>query len=110
MNSDGSLPKNHPPLPDGTTPYGTGSGFIIRADGLMVTNYHVIENSKTIEVHLHLHDGEVVQAKVLGEDPSGDLALLQIPTDRPLPVAPLGSSASLQVGELVVAIGSPFGF
>jgi serine protease Do len=108
MNSDGSLPKNHPLLPDGTTPFGTGSGFIIRADGLMVTNYHVIENSKTIEVHLH--DGEVVQAKVLGEDPGGDLALLQIPTDRPLPVAPLGNSASLQVGELVVAIGSPFGF
>ena len=107
-DGDSALPKNHPPLPDGTTPFGTGSGFIIRADGLIVTNYHVIENSKTIEVHLH--DGDVVQAKVLGEDPSGDLALLQIPTDRPLPVAPLGSSASLQVGELVVAIGSPFGF
>jgi serine protease Do len=108
MNGDSALPKNHPPLPDSTTPFGTGSGFIIRADGLVVTNYHVIENSKTIEVHLH--DGEVVQAKVLAEDPSGDLALLQIPTDRPLPVAPLGSSANLQVGELVVAIGSPFGF
>jgi S1-C subfamily serine protease len=105
---DGDLPKNHPPLPDGTTPFGTGSGFIIRADGLIVTNYHVIENSKTIEVHLH--GGDMVQAQVLGEDPSGDLALLQIPTERPLPVAPLGNSASLQVGELVVAIGSPFGF
>jgi S1-C subfamily serine protease len=107
-DSDVSLPQNHPPLPDGTTPFGTGSGFIIRSDGLIVTNYHVIENSKTIEVRLH--DGDVVAARVLGEDPLGDLALLQIPSDAPLPVIPLGSSQNLQVGELVVAIGSPFGF
>ena len=73
-----------------------------------MTNYHVIENSKTIEVHLH--DGDFALAKVLGEDAAGDLALLQIATDHPLPVVPLGSSEALQVGEFVVAVGSPFGF
>jgi S1-C subfamily serine protease len=107
-DSDGSLPQSHPPIPEGTLPFGTGSGFILRADGLIVTNYHVIENSKRIEVHLH--DGAVVMARVLGEDPLGDLALLQIPSDGALPVIPLGSSQHLQVGEMVVAIGSPFGF
>jgi S1-C subfamily serine protease len=105
--SEGVLPKNHPPIPDDTPPFGTGSGFIIRADGLIVTNYHVIENHQAIEVYLH--DGEMVMAKVLGEDPAGDIALLQITTDHPLLVVPLGSSADLEVGEFVLAIGSPFG-
>jgi S1-C subfamily serine protease len=107
-DTETTLPKSHPPIPDGTPPFGTGSGFIIRADGLIVTNYHVIENHKTIEVHLH--NDTMALAKVLGEDPVGDLALLQIPTDRLLPVIPLGNSTALQVGEFVVAIGSPFGF
>ncbi len=107
-DGEAPLPPNHPPVPEGKPPFGTGSGFIIRADGLIVTNYHVIENSKTIEVHLH--NGDVTLAKVLGEDAAGDLALLQIATDQPLPVVPLGSSAALQVGEFVMAIGSPFGF
>ena len=107
-DSEGVLPKNHPPIPDGRPLFGTGSGFIIRADGLIVTNYHVIENHKTIEVYLQ--DGDMVMAKVLGEDPVGDIALLQIPTEQPLSVVPLGSSAALEVGEFVMAIGSPYGF
>jgi serine protease Do len=107
-DSEAALPPNHPPVPEGKPPFGTGSGFIIRADGLIVTNYHVIENSKTIEVHLH--DGDFALGKILGEDAAGDLALLQIAADHPLPVVPLGSSDALQVGEFVVAIGSPFGF
>jgi serine protease Do len=86
----------------------TGSGFIIRADGLALTNYHVIEDSKRIDVLLH--NGQETSATVLGRDPVGDLALLQIVTDTPLPVVPLGSSEALQVGEFVVAVGSPFGF
>jgi S1-C subfamily serine protease len=81
---------------------------IIRADGLLVTNEHVVEGGTSIVVHLF--DGETTTATVVGRDPVGDLALLQIATDRPLPVAPLGSSKALDVGELVVAIGSPFGF
>lgn len=103
-----ALPKNHPPVPDGGTPAVTGSGFIIRADGLVLTNHHVVEESLSIEVRLA--DGDTTTATVLGRDPAGDVALLQLATTRPLPVLPLGSSATTQVGELVLAIGSPFGF
>ena len=102
------LPKNHPSLLDDDMPAATGSGFIIRADGLVLTNHHVVEESTSIEVRLY--DGATTTATVLGRDPLGDVALLQLATTRPLPVIPLGSSAAVQVGELVVAIGSPFGF
>jgi serine protease Do len=68
----------------------------------------VIEESTSIDVRLY--DGETTTATVLGRDPLGDVALLQLATKRPLPVMPLGSSAATHVGELVVAIGSPFGF
>ena len=103
-----TLPKEHPPTTEGPPNFGTGSGFVIRSDGLMLTNYHVIENGTTIEVHFY--NGDVSIATILGKDPVGDLALLQIKTNYPLPVAPLGSSSTLKVGEFVVAIGSPFGF
>jgi serine protease Do len=106
--NEAELPKDHPPVPDDTPSFGTGSGFIIRADGLVLTNNHVIENGSSIEAQLYT--GESTTAKVLGVDPVGDLALLQLATDHPLPVVPLGSSSALKVGELVVAIGSPFGF
>ncbi len=107
-DADTALPKNHPPIPDDEMPSATGSGFIIRADGLVLTNNHVIEESTSINVHLY--DGETTTATVLGRDPLGDVALLQLATKRPLPVIPLGSSAATHIGELVVAIGSPFGF
>ncbi|MCZ6873049.1 MAG: trypsin-like peptidase domain-containing protein [bacterium] len=103
-----NLPKGHPATPDNKQPYGTGSGFIIRSDGLVLTNHHVIEKGTTIEVHFY--NGDVATATILGEDPIGDLALLQIKTKHPLPVVPLGNSSALKVGEFVVAIGSPFGF
>jgi serine protease Do len=107
-DADTTLPKNHPPIPDDEMPSTTGSGFIIRADGLVLTNNHVIEENASIDVRLY--DGETTTATVLGRDPLGDVALLQLATKRPLPVLPLGSSAATHVGELVVAIGSPFGF
>ncbi len=103
-----AVPENHPPLPEGGRRFATGSGFIIRADGLILTNDHVVEDSSHIDIHLF--NGETMPAEVLGRDPVGDLALLQITAKQALPVAPLGSSADLQVGEFVVAIGSPFGF
>jgi serine protease Do len=102
------LPQSHPPIPENTPPFSMGSGFIIRADGFVLTNYHVIEHSTRIDVQLH--NGERTTATIVGQDPVGDLALLQITTDHALPVVPLGSSANLQVGEFVVAAGSPFGF
>lgn len=100
--------KSHRRLSDDDLPVVTGSGFIIRADGLALTSYHVIEESVSIEVHLH--DGETTTATVLGRDPLGDVALLQLATQRPLPVLPLGNSTAVRLGEFVVAIGSPFGF
>jgi len=107
-DADTALPKNHPLIPDDEMPSTTGSGFIIRADGLVLTNNHVIEENTSIDIRLY--DGETTTATVLGRDPLGDVALLQVATQRSLPVVPLGSSAATHVGELVVAIGSPFGF
>src|SRR5262250_1395474 len=88
-DADTALPKNHPPIPDDEMSFATGSGFIIRADGLVLTNNHVIEESTSINVHLY--DGETTTATVLGRDPLGDVALLQLATKRSLPVVPFGS-------------------
>lgn len=101
------LPRNHPPVPDPSMPI-TGSGFIIKANGLAITNQHVVQDKE--DIHVRLSDGTHTRARVLGRDTIGDMALLQIETEYPLPVVPLGDSDALQVGEFVVAIGSPFGF
>ena len=85
----------------------TGSGIVINGDGTILTNYHVIENA--IKVSVSFEKGQTVEAKVIGTDPSNDLAVLRIPTDG-LTLHPLtlGSSGSVQVGEPVFAIGNPF--
>lgn len=102
-----NLPPNHPPVPDPSMPI-TGSGFIIKANGLAITNQHVVQDKE--EIHVRLFDGTQARAEVLGRDTIGDMALLQIETEIPLPVVPLGDSDALRVGEFVVAVGSPFGF
>src|SRR5207237_5804899 len=85
-----------------------GSGFIIRADGLVMTNNHVV--AKTDSIRVKLEDGREFDAKVLGTDPLTDLALLKLKGDvKDLPVLALGDSDSLRVGDWVVAIGNPFG-
>lgn len=84
-----------------------GSGFIIAKDGHIVTNNHVVENATDIKVSLS--DKEEFDAKVVGRDPKIDVALIKIEAPRDLPVAPLGDSDRLRVGEWVVAIGNPFG-
>jgi len=86
---------------------GAGSGFIIRGDGLIVTNNHVVEGAK--EVTVTLADKEEYPAKVVGRDPKTDIALVKIDPKRTLTVAPLGDSDGIRVGEWVVAIGNPFG-
>ena len=101
------LPPNHPPVPDPSMPI-AGSGFIIKSNGLAITNQHVVEDKE--EIYVRLFDGTQTRARVLGRDVPGDMALLQIETETPLPVVPLGDSDALRVGEFVVAIGSPFGF
>jgi serine protease Do len=86
---------------------GSGSGFIIRDDGLILTNNHVVENAKKITVTLS--DKQEYSAKVLGRDSKTDLAVLKIEATGHLPAARLGNSDALRVGDWVMAIGNPFG-
>ncbi len=84
---------------------GNGSGVIIRSEGYVLTNYHVIENADRIVLTVGVED---VDADVVGVDPSTDLAVLSI-AGGPYPAAEIGSSANLEVGQFVLAVGSPFG-
>jgi len=86
---------------------GAGSGFIISADGYVVTNNHVVDHANEIEIVLH--NGERYKAEIKGRDPKTDLALLKVETDESLPFVELGDSDSARVGEWVVAVGNPFG-
>jgi serine protease Do len=83
-----------------------GSGFIIRQDGLILTNYHVVDNAEKITVRLS--DGREFGGKVVGKDQKTDIALVKV-SAKDLSVAPLGDSDRLEVGEWVMAIGNPFG-
>lgn len=85
----------------------SGSGFILSEDGFIITNHHVIEEAKRVVVRLN--DRNEYEAEVIGSDADSDVALLKIEA-KGLPVLKLSSSSSLQVGEWVIAIGSPFGF
>ena len=85
-----------------------GSGLIISADGLILTNYHVIEDRQQPIVHLPATK-ESYWADIMGADPVSDLALLAIDAGHPLPTVRWGESARLMVGEWVVAIGNPYG-
>jgi serine protease Do len=82
------------------------SGFILRADGLIVTNRHVIVEARSVRVKLQ--DGREVPAQVIGADATTDIALLRVSAGR-LPALRLGSSDKLSVGDAVIAIGNPFG-
>lgn len=97
-------------LPGGQHEYNSqslGSGFVINADGYILTNAHVVEDSD--EIVVRLIDKREFKAKVIGSDRRSDIALLKI-NAKELPVVSLGNSSKLEVGEWVVAIGSPFGF
>ncbi|HKT06924.1 MAG TPA: trypsin-like peptidase domain-containing protein [Gemmatimonadaceae bacterium] len=86
---------------------GLGTGFIVRSDGVIVTNAHVINDAKTISVALR--DGTPYRARLVGKDETNDIAVLKIDA-RNLPVAELGNSDSLLIGEWAIAIGNPYGF
>ena len=86
---------------------GLGSGFITRADGVVITNAHVVVGATRISVALP--DGTTFPARLLGADTLNDLAVLKI-DGRNLPVVKLGNSSDLVVGEWAIAIGNPFGF
>src|SRR5689334_6391033 len=87
---------------------GAGTGFIIDADGSILTNNHVIDRAERIVVKLS--DGRTFRARTIGADPDTDIALIKIDGQSGLPVAPLGDSASLRMGEWVCAIGNPLGY
>ena len=88
----------------------TGSGFFISADGLIVTNYHVIKDASIITVSLY--DGSVYEAQLIGSDDENDIAVIKIsPTsDAKISILSFGDSDSLLVGQKVIAIGNPFGY
>jgi S1-C subfamily serine protease len=92
----------------GGTVYGTGSGFVIDTNGHIVTNNHVVAGATDIEVNFF--DGTIVRGEVVGEDPNSDLAVVQVdlPAEELHPVT-FGDSDALDIGETVLAIGSPFG-
>ena len=93
------------PMPRGGVSF--GSGFIISSDGYVLTNHHVIEGTNKVTVHLA--DRREVDARIIGSDPSTDVAVLKI-NEKNLPVLAIGDSSKLKPGQWVVAIGSPFGF
>ena len=84
-----------------------GSGFIIDASGIIVTNNHVVEGAETIEVHLQ--DDTILKAELVGRDPKTDIAVLRVKPDKALPAVGFGDSDKLRIGEWVMAIGNPFG-
>ncbi len=86
---------------------GLGSGFVVNADGTVLTNHHVVENAAQILVTLP--DGRDFEARLAGADPRTDVAVLELEGARRLPVAPLGTADGLLIGEWTVAIGNPFG-
>jgi len=92
----------------GAEQVGTGSGVIISPDGFILTNSHVVQGART--ARLTTPDGIVTEARVLGDDPDTDLALLQATASVTLPAARLGDSKTLKPGHLVIAIGNPLGF
>ncbi|HKD48464.1 MAG TPA: DegQ family serine endoprotease [Rhizomicrobium sp.] len=97
--------QQHPQAPHKAI--SAGSGFIIDKSGLIVTNNHVVDNGKKINVKLP--DGRSFEAKLIGTDPATDIALLKIKSDKPLPTVEFGDDRQLRVGDWVIAVGNPFG-
>ena len=101
-DENGGTPPGH----GGAVAHALGSGFIVTADGYIVTNNHVVQDST--ELRVKLSDGREMDAKLIGRDPQLDVGLIKIDA-KDLPVLTLGDSDSLETGDWVVAVGNPFG-
>jgi serine protease Do len=99
--------NNNTPRPPERRMQSLGSGFIIDPSGLVVTNNHVIEGAD--EITVTLQDNTSLKAEVVGRDETGDIALLRVKADKPLPAVQFGDSDKARVGDWVLAIGNPFG-
>jgi len=96
------------PMRENSEPDGVGSGFIVSADGLILTNSHVVHDA--VEIGIVLHDGSSSPARLVGEDVDTDLAILKLERPGRYPAVRLGDSKRLKPGQLVIAIGAPLGF
>jgi serine protease Do len=106
----GPMTPRRMPLPPGMPMprrQGVGSGFVLSADGYVVTNDHVVDGAR--EVKVTFASGDEYSAKVVGRDPKTELALLKVEPKGPLPAVTLGDSDRIRVGDPVIAIGNPFG-
>ena len=101
-------PFGNPDGPDRFREESLGSGMIVNPDGYILTNYHVIQGADKIDVRL-AEDNKNYRARVVGYDEETDLAVIKIDAGRKLPVVKMGNSDAAQVGDWVLAIGSPFG-
>ena len=93
--------------PSGEKGHAVGTGFIVDANGTIVTNYHVV--SKADSITITMSDGTKLPAKMLGGDEKTDLAVLKVDSDKPLPFVTFGDAAKVRVGQAVMAVGNPFG-
>ncbi len=100
-------PGDGPPAAPERRAQSLGSGFVIDPSGYIVTNNHVIDGAD--EITVTLQDNTTLKATLVGKDSSGDIALLKVNPEKPLPAVPFGDSAKARVGDWVVAIGNPFG-
>ena len=101
------MPPGSSTAPSQRTERSQGSGVIFQADGLVLTNAHVVEGTDRLTVGLQ--GGQRVEGRVVGADPVTDLAVVRLVGSGPWPVAPLGNSDALQVGDWAIAVGNPFG-
>jgi serine protease Do len=105
----GGFPQQDMGQPGKPRRMGLGTGFIIRDDGLILTNAHVIQGADIVEVQLTENSDKQYKAEIIGFDQRTDIALIKIKPDGKLPTVSLGSSKELQIGEWVAAFGNPYG-